>query len=202
MTIAVIETAAPPTNAAELAHFSLVARKIALRICGPAIITKRQRDDLRRVMADRLPRGAICFSVEVPRRYALGCRAGRHLTGTASPATLMPTYSRVRAGTSANVAESQSQHRRSVAVADPQPTRSHERAIKSSPRVPRAERRVRVRPESAGGVVSGALAGGDSGSPIGGELLPQDRADGAEQSAPDEHAEDREEPQRGWRPSR
>jgi hypothetical protein len=137
-----------------------------------------------------------------------GCRAGRHLTGTASPATLMPTYSRVRAGTSANVAESQSQHRRSVAVADPQPTRSHERAIKNSPRVPRAERLVRVRPESAGGVVSGALAGGDSGSPIGGALLddgedpggdrdPPGSRHGAEQSAPDEHAEDREEPQRG-----
>ena len=40
VTIAVIETAAPATKAAELCRqFLLVARKIALRICGPAIIT-------------------------------------------------------------------------------------------------------------------------------------------------------------------
>ena len=40
LVIAVIEQAAPSAYTAEfLRQFSLVARKIALRICGPAIIT-------------------------------------------------------------------------------------------------------------------------------------------------------------------
>src|SRR3954451_17469711 len=40
VTTAVIERPAPRRNAAELSfHFSLVARKTALRTCGPAIIT-------------------------------------------------------------------------------------------------------------------------------------------------------------------
>ena len=40
VTIAVMDSAAPAMYAAELRRqFSLVARKIALRICGPAIIT-------------------------------------------------------------------------------------------------------------------------------------------------------------------
>ena len=40
MTNSVIESAAPMTNAAEFRfQSSLVARKIALRICGPATIT-------------------------------------------------------------------------------------------------------------------------------------------------------------------
>jgi hypothetical protein len=40
VTVAVMESAAPVMYAAELRrHSSLVARKMALRICGPAIIT-------------------------------------------------------------------------------------------------------------------------------------------------------------------
>ena len=51
MTNSVIESAAPMTNAAEFRfQSSLVARKIALRICGPAIITNAIGRMVRKLM--------------------------------------------------------------------------------------------------------------------------------------------------------
>jgi hypothetical protein len=55
VTTVVTETAAPATKAAELRRqFSLVARKIALRICGPAIITNASGMTLARLTLVRL----------------------------------------------------------------------------------------------------------------------------------------------------
>jgi hypothetical protein len=72
VTIAVIETAAPATNAAELPRqSSLVARKIALRIWGPAIITNDSGMIFARVMVERLLRPSSYFSLQVPLRVFL-----------------------------------------------------------------------------------------------------------------------------------
>jgi hypothetical protein len=55
VTTVVTEIAAPVTKAAELrCQFSLVARKIALRICGPAIITNASGTTFARVTLARL----------------------------------------------------------------------------------------------------------------------------------------------------